>query len=834
MIGLKGILAFLMVVGTSVAQDDPPKEGEYVNTFANGAKLITRIDDGIYYRNVEGEETLIANGRTWFIPSDSQRKPKQVTLGKKPYAAFLLPKMEIQVTTRFDDRFLAVTGDGRYRFFDAYGDFNQGIAEPAYATLEYQNQNYQIVFVKFGNETRHHFYLIRGDLMIWKLGEFAAGEKRVSLNDAGLLSFGRYHPKKFQIIGDEVHDASDETAVKDPVKKSAKSAKKNEVIDEQGNLVNARDYIASHFRELVGEVKGDSTYVADPQDLTALRLALGRKESPSVVILGDSGSGKTELVRSFAAEVGKGSFAPDIPASTEIWSVNASHLVAGTRFIGVFEIRLNALIAYARENRAILFFDEMHTLRGSGAHLNKPDDFFEELKPHLRKGSIRIIGTSTEEQFDHAFGADPALRSRLSILHKKPPDPTDIPKLLQNWGQVAFGSSLAIEVAQEAIRLSEEFDAIGVQPSKATRLLSDALSQLPRDGRQSSSLTIQDLRVAANRLYQIDLAEFSPEAIPNRLKVFRARLDQRVWGLAEIKDALERTTTRILAGTHDRTKPRIRALLAGPKGLGKTHLVKAYASALGLPCKKVSMNQYLGQNAVDRLLGEVARAIQINAFTVFLFDEIEKAPIWVQDALLNLMDSDSFTLQASMNGEARGPKVGRLIRTAGASMFFTTNAGQDAVLRSTGSHGGGTMTFQPRAAALRGTSATPEEKALRDEMARDGLSEFLVDRMERILLFLPPKTTHEFKEVLGLKLAETLDAYQRDLGINVLVGDREELLDALTSKFFKAGSGYRQAIAELEDAVGFALAKHRLSNGPSNDPCADVLLGNTRGYLQDL
>ncbi|OQW49218.1 MAG: hypothetical protein A4S09_03890 [Proteobacteria bacterium SG_bin7] len=196
------------------------------------------------------------------------------------------------------------------------------------------------------------------------------------------------------------------------------------------------------------------------------------------------------------------------------------------------------------------------------------------------------------------------------------------------------------------------------------------------------------------------------------------------------------------------------------------------------------MGDYGGKTA-ESLLKEIGGALRKNAFTVFLFDEVEKAPRYIQEALLSVMDSDTMTLAESLNGsQADGPKSFTKIKTINASMFFATNAGQDKIL----------------------THSNIDPLELRNAMVADGFSEFLLDRCRDIHVFFPPKTREEFRAVAQVTMRARIKSLEEQKNMRFSISNEDEFLSSLTDKYFNPRSGFRGVLTEVDNVISLSLA----------------------------
>lgn len=559
--------------------------------------------------------------------------------------------------------------------------------------------------------------------------------------------------------------------------------------------------LKDYFRDFGAEVAASTNVIGEQgaDELYNIRLNLGKSEVSSVMITGDAGSGKTELVKSFVREVQAGKY-PEIPVDTPFIMVESLGMSSDTKWAGEFDSKLKDLVDYATENRAILILDEAHTLRGSGTHSNSSVDFFQKIKSQLTDGSLRIIGTTTSDEYQAYFAGDPALARRLPEVKKEPIPAEKLVGALKQWSKRSGKKPLSDGIYEELIRIARDYDSVGTDISRSARLLDTLYSAAQIAGKKPEKLDSKFLKETAGRVYGVDPSHFDPEKRAEKLAALKASLDSKVVGLDEPKKKIVMDATTAMAGTDDKNRPQARRLFAGPKGLAKTYLAETYAKSLGLPHLTINLSEYSSGKSPEDLLRAVGAQLRKNAFSVIIFDEIEKASPGVQNALLQFMNSGEITTAELLDGTDQTKKTYVKVKTANATALFTTNAGQEYVLA------------HPK--------VDPVE--LRAAMVRDGLSEFLVDRMRGVSAFHPPKTPAEFKEVLKLKLQEKLREQEKRHLVKIEFPDQEKLLKELTTRHFKPGSSYRSALDQLDEAVSFALAQGLLTR-PSGEKSCPIL-----------
>lgn len=167
-------------------------------------------------------------------------------------------------------------------------------------------------------------------------------------------------------------------------------------------------------------------------DVFQITQTLARKNKNNVLLVGHPGTGKTQIVEGLAKLIQEGRV-PNSLKNKEIWSLDVSSLVAGTKFRGDFEERMkNLLIALRQLPQVILFIDEIHMILGAGSGGGQSSmDVANILKPSLSRGEIKTIGSTTFEEYRKHFEKDRALLRRFLKQDVNEPTPEDSKLIIQ-------------------------------------------------------------------------------------------------------------------------------------------------------------------------------------------------------------------------------------------------------------------------------------------------------------------------------------------------------------------------------------------------------------------
>jgi len=469
-----------------------------------------------------------------------------------------------------------------------------------------------------------------------------------------------------------------------------------------------------------------------------------RKNNP--VFVGEPGVGKTALAEGLALRL----LEPEVPApleGAEIFSLDSTALLAGTRFRGDFEERFKAVIgALAKRHRPILFIDEIHTAVGAGATTGGTMDLAALIKPVLVAGDLRVIGSTTFEEFKH-IEKDRALARRLQKVPVEEPTVEETARILkglqkryEDHHQVHYTDAAIDAAARLASRHLRDLKL----PDSAIDLIDEAGAMLrtePGSRVSTSSEGSEEVRSIVDVL-QIERIVARMANIPDRqasasdkhrLKTLQEALGRVVFGQEEAVALVASAIKRSSAGLGTPERPTGAFLFTGPTGVGKTELAKQLAIHLGNEFIRYDMSEYMEKHAVARLVGAppgyvgfeqgglLVDAVRQHPYSVLLMDEIEKAHPDVLNVLLQVMDHATLT-----DGNGRKADFRHTI------LIMTSNAGSRELSSATIGFGEGAGD-QSRTIDARMRSSESRAKAAVDRVFTP---EFR-NRLDAIVTFKP-------------------------------------------------------------------------------------------------
>ena len=403
-----------------------------------------------------------------------------------------------------------------------------------------------------------------------------------------------------------------------------------------------------------------------------------RKNNP--VFVGDAGVGKTALAEGLAQRLLQDDV-PDILQGAEVFSLDTAALLAGTRFRGDFEERFKAVIhALSKRPMPILFIDEIHSTVGAGATTGGTMDLATMIKPILTTGQLRLVGSTTHDEYKH-IEKDRALARRLQKITVDEPSIQETVKILEGL-RTRYEGHHHVRFTDDALEAAAKLAARHLRDYKLPDSAIDVLDEAGARARLARSGQVQlkadDNRVASGQTgllesdsppqeitaVQIEEVVARIARIPakqasssdkDRLKTLEESLGRVVFGQEEAVRTVARAIKRSRAGLGQPERPAGCFLFTGPTGVGKTELAKQLALHLGNEFIRYDMSEYMEKHAVARLIGAppgyvgfeqgglLVDAVRQHPYAVLLLDEIEKAHPDIFNILLQVMDHATLT-----------------------------------------------------------------------------------------------------------------------------------------------------------------------------------------------
>jgi len=383
---------------------------------------------------------------------------------------------------------------------------------------------------------------------------------------------------------------------------------------------------------------------------------LCRRKKNNPILVGEAGVGKTAIAEGLALNIASGDV-PDILKKSELYALDLSAMLAGTKYRGDFEKRLKGVMDELKRNpNAILFIDEIHTLIGAGA-TSGTMDAANQLKPALASGELKCMGATTFAEYRNGFEKDKALSRRFSKVDiNEPPTKTSylILQGLKEKYEKHHNVTYTNKALKSAVNLSKRYITDRFLPDKAIDLIDECAASFHLKPTINRKVKSKDIEETISKIVGISNAKVTKNEITSLLQL-EENLKARVIGQDKALNAVTQAIKISKAGLTPRNKPIASFLFSGPTGVGKTELALALSDILGINFERFDMSEYMEKHAISRLVGAppgyvgyeqgglLSEAIKKHPYTVLLLDEIEKAHPDLVNILLQIMDSAVLT-----------------------------------------------------------------------------------------------------------------------------------------------------------------------------------------------
>jgi ATP-dependent Clp protease ATP-binding subunit ClpA len=396
-------------------------------------------------------------------------------------------------------------------------------------------------------------------------------------------------------------------------------------------------------------------------------------------MVGDPGVGKTHIVEGLAQEIHAGRV-PEFLKGSEVWSLEIGSLLAGSKYRGEFEEKFKAVIsALETKKNCILFVDEAHTMKGAGSGSSGSLDFANMLKPAITKGNLKVIASTTWEEYYESFEKDRALMRRFYRLSIDEPDHGTTEQILIGLSprlEQFHNVMIDTDAIMSAVEYSGRYIHDRKNPDKSIDLLDAACARERVKDQGNVTITRAMIQEQVARVTGVPTDKLQNERSA-KIMDLESNIKQRLYGQESAVDAVLERVYINFAGIGNDAKPMSSFLFLGPTGTGKTELAKLLSEHLDMKLLRYDMSEYQEKHTVSSLIGappgyvgfedgnigggKLISDLSKNPFAVILFDEIEKAHPDVTNILLQMLDEGHVT---SANGKRADCKNTIIIMTS--------------------------------------------------------------------------------------------------------------------------------------------------------------------------
>jgi len=388
---------------------------------------------------------------------------------------------------------------------------------------------------------------------------------------------------------------------------------------------------------------------------------LAKRFKSNVLMVGDPGVGKTAIAEGIARAIVLDEV-PEFLQGYDLYSLEVAGLLAGSRYRGDFEEKVkNVIDALSTKKKAILFIDEAHTMKSAGGSSNGSVDFSNMIKPAITKGKLKVIASTTWEDFYESFEKDRALMRRFFKITVDEPSKESTIRILNGLSQ-RLGDFHEVSISQEAIDTAVDGATRYIpdrkNPDKSIDLLDAACAKQKVKGNKNIEITKSMIFDEIEKYTGVPADKLNNDNF-ERINSLDTNIKDKLYGQDEaVNNVLERIYVSF-AGINNETKPIASFLFMGPTGTGKTELAKLLSKNLDMPLLKYDMSEYSEKYTVSALIGpppgyvgfsdsqvqggRLISDLSKNPHAIMLFDEVEKAHPDIFNIFLQILDEGRIT-----------------------------------------------------------------------------------------------------------------------------------------------------------------------------------------------
>jgi len=433
----------------------------------------------------------------------------------------------------------------------------------------------------------------------------------------------------------------------------------------QSNLTeNQADEILEEYTTNLSELAKQGKLeplIGRSKELDDIVNVLAKRFKANVLMVGDPGVGKTAIAEGLASMIHNGE-GPDFLNCHQVFSLEVGSLLAGSKYRGDFEEKVKQVLdALNTKKKAILFIDEAHTMSGAGSSNNGSVDFANMIKPAITKGTLKVIASTTWEEYYESFEKDRALMRRFYRVSIDEPSHDSTIRILSGLS-TRLNDFHDVEITEEAIKAAVESSARYIHdrknPDKSIDLLDAACAKQRVAGNIGATITKELVFEQVEKFTGVPADKLNGDNY-DKINNLEVNIKGKLYGQDEtVANVLERVYVSF-AGIGNDTKPTASFLFLGPTGTGKTELAKLLSKNLDMPLLKYDMSEFGEKHSVSSLIGpppgyvgfgdsqvqggRLISDLSKNPHAIMLFDEVEKAHPDIFNIFLQMLDEGKIT-----------------------------------------------------------------------------------------------------------------------------------------------------------------------------------------------
>ena len=563
------------------------------------------------------------------------------------------------------------------------------------------------------------------------------------------------------------------------------------------NTNQANEILNEYCTNLTAQAQADQLepLIGRQTELHEMITVMARRFKANVLMVGDPGVGKTCIVDGLAQEIIAGRV-PKFIQDHEVWGLEIGSLLAGSKYRGEFEEKFKAVIAALETKKnCILFVDEAHTMKGAGSGSNSSLDFANMLKPAITKGHLKVIASTTWEEYYESFEKDRALMRRFYRISIDEPDTDTTEKILIGLSprlEKFHNVMIDTDAIMASVELANRYIHDRKNPDKAIDLLDASCARERVKDAGTITITKELIQAQVSRVAGVPVDRLQNERSA-KIVDLDSNIKQKLYGQDQAVDAVLERVYINFAGIGNAKRPISSFLFLGPTGTGKTELAKLLSEHLEMKLLRYDMSEYQEKHTVSSLIGappgyvgfedgnvgggKLISDISKNPYAIILFDEIEKAHSDVTNILLQMLDEGHIT---SANGKR--------VDVKNCIIIMTSNLGAQA--NDANNIGFGSL----------------EKSGEEDRAMKDFFRPELRNRIDRICKFTKLDTLAIKKIVL--KFVDELKASMTHKNIRLTL--TEPVIDHLADKGYDSKMGARPLSRKIDELIRVPLSKKML------------------------
>jgi ATP-dependent Clp protease ATP-binding subunit ClpA len=536
---------------------------------------------------------------------------------------------------------------------------------------------------------------------------------------------------------------------------------------------------------------------------------LAKRFKANVLMVGDPGVGKTAIAEGLASLIQEGN-APSFLDGHKVYSLEVGSLLAGSKYRGDFEEKVKAVLeALNTKKKAILFIDEAHTMQGAGSSTNGGPDFANMIKPAITKGTLKVIASTTWEEYYESFEKDRALMRRFYKIGIDEPSQESTVRILTGLSS-RLNDFHSVEIKEDAVKAAVELSARYIHdrknPDKSIDLLDAACAKQRVAGNQGALITKDLVYEQVERFTGVPADKMKGDNL-EMIGNLDVNIKGKLYGQDEtVQQVLERVYVSF-AGIGNDTKPTASFLFLGPTGTGKTELAKLLSKNLDMPLLKYDMSEYSEKHSVSSLIGpppgyvgfgdsqvgggRLISDLSKNPHAIMLFDEVEKAHPDIFNIFLQMLDEGRIT---GSNGKE--------VNCKNAIIIMTSNLGSADSEKSNIGFGSQDKTGE-------------DDKALKEFFKPEFRNRIdLICKFNKLDTLAIKKIVVKFTEDLKKQLTEKH---------NITLHLSEPVIDYLADKGYDKKMGARPLARKIDELIRVPLSKKILFERIKNSTITAVM-----------